>query len=276
MLLFGTAGIPISTERPDTVEGIKRVKALGLGCMELEFVRNVNVSAEKIPGVRKATEENGIALTAHGSYYINLNAHDEETRRASVKRLYSGAKTLAMCGGKSIVFHAAYYLKDSPAHVYGMVKKGIAEAQEMLKSDGLSGKVTIRPEISGKPVQFGNLGELIRVSQEMEGVLPCIDFAHMHARTNGKNNTPGEFRGIMEMIENGLGNEALKNMHIHMSGINYGEKGEKNHLTLGESDFRYKELLAVWKEFGIGGYVISESPNIEEDALRMKKYYDGL
>ena len=252
------------------------MKALGLGCMELEFVRNVNVSAEKIPGVRKATEENGIALTAHGSYYINLNAHDEETRRASVKRLYSGAKTLAMCGGKSIVFHAAYYLKDSPAHVYGMVKKGIAEAQEMLKSDGLSGKVTIRPEISGKPVQFGNLGELIRVSQEMEGVLPCIDFAHMHARTNGKNNTPGEFRGIMEMIENGLGNEALKNMHIHMSGINYGEKGEKNHLTLGESDFRYKELLAVWKEFGIGGYVISESPNIEEDALRMKKYYDGL
>ena len=61
-----------------------------------------------------------------------------------------------------------------------------------------------------------------------------------------------------------------------MAGINYGDKGEKNHLILEESDFQWRELLKVWKEFDIKGVVISESPNIEKDALLMKKYYEEL
>ena len=77
-------------------------------------------------------------------------------------------------------------------------------------------------------------------------------------------------------MEKALGKEGLHNMHIHLSGIEYGEKGEKNHLILEESDMNYKELLKVWKEFDIRGCVISESPNIEEDALLMKKYYESL
>ncbi|MBW2972460.1 hypothetical protein KY359_05480, partial [Candidatus Woesearchaeota archaeon] len=102
-----------------------------------------------------------------------------------------------------------------------------------------------------------------------------VDFAHLHART-GKLNTYDEFCSILTELEKGLGKTVLNNMHIHMSGINYSAKGERNHLVLKESDFKYKELMKAFKEFRIKGVVICESPNIEGDALLMKKAYDAL
>jgi deoxyribonuclease-4 len=104
--------------------------------------------------------------------------------------------------------------------------------------------------------------------------MPCVDFSHLYARTNGKNNTKQEFSQILEDIEKGLGKVALNNMHIHISGIEYGEKGEKHHLILKESKFNYRDLLKTLKEFKVKGVVICESPNIEKDALLMKKIYN--
>ena len=65
-------------------------------------------------------------------------------------------------------------------------------------------------------------------------------------------------------------------MHMHITGIAYGEKGEKHHLTLEESDLKYKELLKALKDYNVKGVAISESPNIEEDAMMMKKLFSKL
>jgi len=110
----------------------------------------------------------------------------------------------------------------------------------------------------------------------VDNSLPCIDFSHLHARSNGKYNTYEEFRGILERSEKVLGKSFLKNMHCHVSGIAYSEKGEQKHLILKESDFNYKELLRALKEFNCAGVVVCESPNIETDALLLKKTYEGL
>jgi len=132
--------------------------------------------------------------------------------------------------------------------------------------------IEVRPETTGKGSQFGTLEEILDLSNEVKGVLPCIDFAHIHARTN-KQNTTEEFRKLLELVEAKTGRRVLDNMHIHMSGINYTAKGERNHLILKESDFKWQELLKVWKEFDVKGLVISESPNVEGDALLMQDYY---
>ena len=120
------------------------------------------------------------------------------------------------------------------------------------------------------------MNEVIKLSNDVEQVMPCIDFSHFFARETGKHNTHEEFKKILEQIEKGIGKEALQNMHIHVSGIAYGDKGEKHHLILEESNFNYKELMKALKEFKVKGVLISESPNIEEDALLMKKCYEGL
>jgi len=106
--------------------------------------------------------------------------------------------------------------------------------------------------------------------------MPCIDFAHFHARTNGKYNSYKEFSEILEKVEKKLGKKGLENMHMHITGIAYGEKGEKHHLTLKESDLKYKELIKALKDFDVKGVAISESPNIEQDALMVQKIYNKL
>jgi deoxyribonuclease-4 len=109
----------------------------------------------------------------------------------------------------------------------------------------------------------------------VEGVFPGIDFAHLHARSGEINSYP-EFVAVMEIIEKKLGRRGLENMHIHLSGIEYGERGERRHLNLLDSDFHYRELLQVLKEMKVKGRVICESPNLEEDALLLQKIYREL
>ena len=270
ILRFGTAGIPLSTIRPTTLTGIEQVRNLGLDCMELEFVHSVNISEVRAPLVKEVAKQNNIALTAHGQYFINLNSQEKEKIEASKQRIYKAAKIASLCGATSMTFHAAYYMKQDPEKVYIKVKEGVKEVIKKLKDNGH--KIWIRPETTGKSTQWGDLKEIVKLSEEVEQVLPCIDFSHLHART-GKNNTSDEFREMLAYVEKKLGKLALNNMHIHLSGINYSEKGERNHLTLEESDMNYKDLLKVWKEFKIKGNVVSESPNIEKDALLLKKLY---
>ena len=270
-LLFGTAGIPLSANPRTTQDGIKHVKNLGLGCMELEFVRQINISEEKSPEIKKIAQENNIILTCHAPYFINLNSLEEDKVKASIERILNSARILNLCGGYSVCFHAGFYMGQNPKNVYGTIKKNIKEIVSTLKNEG--NNIWVRPETTGKETQFGNVDEILQLSCEIDNIMPCVDFAHFHARTNGKYNTYKEFASILEAIEKKLGKKGLENMHIHMTGIAYGPKGEKNHLTLKESDLKYGELLKVLKDFNVKGVVISESPNIEEDALLMQKTY---
>ena len=107
-------------------------------------------------------------------------------------------------------------------------------------------------------------------------MLPCIDWAHHCARTNGKVNNYQEFKNILIKLENGLGKQILNNMHMHIEGIQWTEKGEKNHLIFSESEFKYQDAIKVWKEFNLKGVATCESPNIEVDALIAKKLFESL
>ena len=147
----------------------------------------------------------------------------------------------------------------------------IKKIADTLREEG--NKIMIRPELTGKETQWGDLHELIRISQDIDRVLPCIDFAHYFARYNGRYNTAEDFSGLLGEIEAGLGRRALDDMHIHMSGIEHGEKGERMHLTLEESKFNYKAVLEALHDFDVKGVIICESPIIEEDALLMKRLY---
>ena len=248
--------------------------------MELEFVWSVNVSEEKAPLIKEIASKNKIILTCHGQYYINLNSLEKEKVTASVGRILNAAKIANLCGGYSMTFHAAYYMKLEAEKVYAKVKKEMKGIVKTLKNEG--NKIWIRPETTGKGSQWGTFQEIVKLSEEVEQVLPCIDFSHVHARSAGpeenKNryNNYDEFCEILSYVEKHLGRDALNNMHCHVSGINYGPKGERNHLILKESDMNYKELMKAFKDFKLKGIVISESPNIEVDARLMQRDFSRL
>ena len=272
-LLFGTGGTPHSSRTASTIDGIKRIAELGLGCMEIEFVQGVRMGETGARLVAETAQSEGVKLSAHGPYFINLNAREPEKIIASQERILQTARIGAICGAQSIVFHAAYYLGDPPGKTYQTVKKNLAEVMSQLKRE--NNRVWVRPEVMGKPSEFGTIEEVLNLCTELEGVGIAMDFAHWHART-GKSNSYSEFTSILEQIKRRLGDEALDNMHIHVSGIAYGKKGERKHLNLKESDLQYVELLRALRDYQAKGLVICESPNLEHDALLLQETYHNL
>lgn len=273
-LLFGTAGVPVSAKLRSTEAGIECISELGLGCMEVEFVQGVKMSPQVAASVGELAARKKVVLTAHGPYFINLNAVEPEKVHMSKERILQTARIAALFGSRSITFHAAFYLQSTPAETYTTAKRHLEEIVKILRNE--DNKVIISPEVTGKPSQFGTLEEILQLSSEIEGVAPCIDFSHWHART-GKANSYQEFLDILDQIELKLGRQALDNMHIHLAGIAYGKKGEIKHLMLPDSDFQYAELLKALKERKAKGVVICESvPYLENDALLLQQTYRSL
>ncbi len=268
-LLVGTAGIPSSTPKPGSVEGIKRVKALGLDLMELEYVRGVKMSEELAREVRAVADSLGIARTVHAPYYINLNG-DEETVKNSYNHILSSARIGNIAGAKSIAIHSGYYSGSKPEEVTKVMVKHYTEIVKKLKQE--SNKIILAPEVTGKLTQWGTLPEILEVCRQVEQLAVCIDFSHLYARELGKaNNSKEEWRAALELVEKKIGKPALKGLHIHLQDVECNKGGEGSHMHLGDGKLKWKELLEVLKEFKVEGWLISEAPNPEVDAVKIKK-----
>lgn len=269
-LLFGISGLPAGdgNRRFNYASGIHYLKSIGLDAMELLFVRSVNVTDNNKDAILEAKKEKSFYLSAHGSHYTNLNAGDHLKQSQSVKRIIDAAQGLARVGGRSLVFHPGYYLDDSKETAYSDIKGNLKELPDC--------GVDYRLETTGKGSQFGTLEELVSLCKEIPLCKLCIDFSHIHARSKGGLKNYHDFAGILKYVQAHLGRAALEDMHIHMGGINYGPKGEKNHIPLLESDFNFRECLRALKDFGVRGCIIAEGPLLEKDALLLKATYENL
>lgn len=273
-LNFLTAGLPLSSENKGYKRGLDILKDMNLDGLEVEFVHGVRMTEQNQKLVKEYSEQNNMVLTCHGPYYINLNSQEQEKIDASVTRILETARMGKQIGAYSITFHAAFYMKQEPSEVYKTVYKSMETICSTLENEG--NDIYIRPETTGKGTQWGTLEEIVCLSKEFKNVLPCIDFAHIHARNNGIYNTYDEFCRMLEYTGKELGEDIFNNFHAHIAGIEYSVKGEKNHLIFQESDMNYKDLLKAFKKFDIKGALVCESPNIEDDAKLLKEYYLSL
>jgi deoxyribonuclease IV len=269
-LLFGTAGVPLSTSEDSSLAAVERIKALGLDCLEIEFVKGVKMGYDTARKVREKAAMLGIRLSVHAPYFINLNSEDPGKRLSSQERLLNTARVGAACGAGSVVFHAAFYGKDPAEKTYEAVKAELKTLLSIVRTERLP--ITLRVETMGKRSQFGSLDEVLNLCREVDGLQPCLDFSHLYAR-EGKVNSYTDFHRVLSKVARKLGPRALRNIHIHIAGIHYGDKGEIKHLNLEEADFRYEEWLQALRDLAVEGLVICESPNLEEDALMLKKLY---
>jgi deoxyribonuclease-4 len=274
MILFGTAGIPICAKGKGIAEGIREVKRLGLDAMEVEFVRGVRMDQATAKKARDAAREAGVALTVHAPYYINLCSLDAATAEASVQRVLAAARKCRELGGQSVTFHAAFYQGRDRDEIFRTVAGSLKEILSVLKKEG--NKVRIKPELTGKPSQWGSLDELIRLGRAVRSVRPCIDFSHLVARGAGANNNYQEFCAALAAVKQGLGAGALAELHMHASGIEWTKKGERRHVMFEESRLQWKALLRALDDFNVSGIMLCESPVMEHDALVLKKEYRKL
>lgn len=268
---FGTVGSPLGTPKKPggSVGAIGFSKSLGLNTLELGWVQSVRVTEVTCAAIKGKAEEHGFSLSVHAPYFINLNALAEEWPK-SRKRLMDAAICGYAAGATDIVFHPGSYFGNDPAEVLKIAIPRLQGCVEELRKAG--NPVILRPETMGKSAMLGSLEDTLEMSRAIEGVEPCLDFAHLHARPgDGTINTYEEWCALLKKYQKALGKKALKRLHIHLSGIEYGPKGEKNHLPIAESDLKLNLLFKALKDFGCAGRILCESPIMEEDALNMKK-----
>ena len=268
---FGTVGSPISRPKKPggSVGAVIHTRKLGLGALELGWVRSVRVGEKTCEAIRQAGEEHDVLLSVHAPYYINLNANEDEWPK-SRKRLMDAAHFGNLAGATEIIFHPGSYFGNPPEEVLPTAIERLAGCVEELRA--ANNPATLRPETMGKGAMLGSLEDTLEMSRQIPAVQPCLDFAHLHARPgDGTMNTYDEWCQVLEAYGDALGEDALKDLSCHLSGIDYTEKGEQNHLPIEESDFDLDALLKALHKFNAAGRLLCESPVMEEDALLFKK-----
>lgn len=267
---FGTVGSPNSTPKKPggSVGAILRIRELNLNALELGWVNAVRISEQTCLEINATSKAQDVQVSVHAPYFINLNADEEEWPK-SRRRLMDAAHYGNLAGATDIVFHPGSYFGQPPDAVLPKVIQRLSSCVEDLHAGG--NLVTLRPETMGKSAMLGSLEDTLRMAQEIPGIEPCLDFAHLHARPgDGSMNTYSEWCQVLSAYGNTLGQGALLRLHIHLSGIEYGPKGERNHLPLAEADLDLHGLFRALYEFKCRGRILCESPEMEEDALKMQ------
>jgi deoxyribonuclease-4 len=259
---LGPAGSPAGS----TLEGVHKVRELGLQAMEVEFVRGVKMGNETAKQCGAAARENGISLSIHAPYYINLASEEKEKRDASKKRILDSCERGHHLGATNIVFHAAYYGKLSKEHVYEIVKQAVEDMQNVL--DSRHWEVRLAPETTGKGSQFGTVEELVKLAKETKCGF-CLDPAHVYARDRGQI----DYAKVLGYIQDGLRPQAL---HCHFSGITYTLAGERNHEVLASGKPPFEPFARELLKRKISATIISESPITWKDSLHMKEVFEKL
>jgi deoxyribonuclease IV len=270
---FGTVGSPTSTPKKPggSVGAVLRSAELGLAALELGWVQSVRVSEQTCQEIRAAGQAQDVLISVHAPYYINLNADEEEWPK-SRKRLMDAAHYGNLAGATDIVFHPGSYFGKPAAEVLPLAIERLGGCVAELRAAG--NPAVLRPETMGKPAMLGSLEDTLAMSRAIPDVRPCLDFAHLHARPgDGSINTFTEWQDILKAYQQALGEAALQDLHIHLSGIEYGPKGEKNHLKLEEADLDLAALFRALRAFDCSGRILCESPALEDDALKMKQIW---
>lgn len=275
---FGTVGSPASTPKKPggSVGAVLHIKELGLSALELGWVQSVRVTETTCGDICNAGQEHDVLISVHAPYFINLNADETEWPK-SRKRLMDAAYYGRLAGATDIIFHPGSYFGHPAQEVLDLAIPRLAECVAELRAADIP--VRLRPETMGKSAMLGSFEDTLAMSKSIPGVLPCIDFAHLHARGgDGSMNSYAEWSKVLEAYAEALGEAALNSMHIHLSGIQYGPKGEREHLPLKEADLDLKALFKALGHYKAGGRILCESPglNMENDALFMQATWQEM
>ena len=197
-------------------------------------------------------------LSIHAPYWVNLNSKEEEKVEASKSRILKCCEVGHEVGAQLVVFHAGFYAGKEQEETYSNIKDAIIDMQGVIKKNKWD--IKLAPETMGKVNVFGSIEQIARLVNETNCEF-CIDFAHILAR-EGKVDYPIILKKFSK----------FKELHIHFSGIEYGEKGEKKHKKTANKDL--KELIGALKKYAKDKeiVVINESPYTIEDSIQTLKF----
>lgn len=252
---------------------------LGLSALEYQCGHGIRVKDETASEFGDECKKNSVFLSIHSPYYISLSSVEEAKRKNSIRYILQTAQLAKKMGARRVVIHSGSCAKISRAKALEFACATLKEALFELEENGLS-EIVLCPELMGKTNQLGNLEEVIELCSLSESLVPCIDFGHLNARMFGGLSSARDFEEVFLKLENKLGAQRIKNIHIHFSKIQYSEPGgEVRHLNFDDEVFgpRFELLAEVLVKKSVFPVVICESAGMQvEDALKMQNIYNNI
>jgi len=254
---FGPAGLG---GVKDAISNLEMYHELGLKACEIAFTYGIYIKKkEDALKIGKAAKKLGIKLSIHAPYWINLNSKDKGKIEKSKERILQCCEVGTYLNASKVVFHPGYYNGFEKEKSYKNIKKAILEIQKIRKEKKFTPKLA--PETTGKKNVFGDIDEISQLVKDTKCNF-CIDFAHILAKYKNY-----EFEKIKKQFIQ------YDDWHVHFSGIEYGEKGEKKHILTSENEFE-KIIKFLLKQKKV--VIINESPNPVKDSVMGLKIYEKL
>lgn len=250
-------------------DGVLYVRALELDAMEVQFVRGIRMTEEDAEKIREAAEACDVELHVKAPYYLNL-AGDEKNVEMSFQKMVASGRLAHIMGADTVVFHPGFYGDLSKEQTLERIVENLREVRNTFVREGWKPRLGI--EVMGKRNVFGSIDEVVQVCKRVKGVVPVVDFAHIHARGNGILQEPEDFQLVFDRLEE----LDLDHYLIHFTGVHYDNGNARYRLPIKKADLKFEPLCEVLLEKNYDCTILSTSPIMEHDAMYMNIVFDRV
>ena len=265
----------------------------GYSACELDFERGFWMDYPWAERLAEVAQEHGIALSVHAPLFAFPGHPDEKKAKQALGALDRSAGIASACGAEVVVFHPGFLLGRTREDAIDSVVEQLAIVRDRLEGKGRA--VPFGIEVMGRVRDLGSLEDCVEISRRAGWVRPVVDFAHLHATSDGALVEAERFREALGLADGVLPpgapfhphesdsksphpeatSEDLVPFHIHVSDIAYANRNETKHLPYGEGTLRVGPLRDALAQFGRPATIISESPD-EESSQIIKDVLLGL
>ncbi len=279
---LGPAGVPLSCKGRTIVEGIDDIIALGLDTMEVQTVRLVAPNHfDQFWQAGVLANKANFEMNIHGPYYAELLGNSSQRARSFAK-MESALQAGKVLNARHITCHVGHYgetgrgreANEQIANIFA----GVVDRANQLWGDGEEypafpwledgTPMKIGIETSGRQELWGSLEEVLEVVNHVEGTIPVINMAHIHARGHGRLKTSEDYGELFDLVRETIG---TKTFYCHFSGIEHRSGNALHYTQIKKSDLNFDPIAEFLVEDGewLDVTIISDSPLLEHDAMFM-------
>ena len=280
---LGPAGVPLSCKGRTIVEGMDDIISLGLETMEVQTVRMVAPQHfEQYWQAGVLANKTDFEMNIHGPYYSELLGGKVQRGR-SLAKIESTLQAARTINARHITLHAVHYGDFGRGHAANQqvanVFAGVVDRVHAIWhddedefpvfpwiKDGTPSKIGV--ETSGRQELWGSLEEVLEVVNHVEGTVPVLNIAHIHARGHGQMRTSEDYGELFDMVRESIG---TKEFYCHFSGVEHRTGNAMHYTQIKKSDLNFEPLAEFIVEDGgwLDITLISDSPLLEHDAMYM-------
>ena len=256
-LHLGPARVP-SRESPE--EAVALLQERGYTACEIDFEGKFWMDYPAAERLGELARDAGIVLSVHAPI-AGFVGHAERGKKLNmaIGMLDHSAGIAVACGAELVVFHPGFLLGRERKRAIDDVVEQAGELRERLEKKGRA--VPFGVEVMGRVNELGTIDDILAIAERVSWIRPVLDFAHMHATSDGEFTEVDAFRSVLERADAVLEPDAP--FHIHFSDIAYANRNETKHLSYGEGTLRAEPLAEALSTIDRPATVISESPDEE-------------